>query len=341
MKPLVLPPNQLERFYRGGARIDALRGVPEGPDGRPEDWVGSTATSFGSDIEGLSRLADGRVLRDAIRAEPEAFLGPDHVRRFGAEPALLVKLLDAGERLPVHLHPGRPFAREHLGLAFGKTEAWIILEAAPGAAVHVGLREPLQPATLRRWVERQDAGEMLDALNRVEVGARDAVLVPAGFLHAIGEGILLLEVQEPTDLSVLVEWRRFGVQDGSEHLRLGWDLALEAAQRGATEVDGLVHHGDGDAESAVESLLPTAADGYFLAQRVRPDGGSVVLEPSFAILLAERGEGTLRTEHGDELPLRRGDTLLVPFAAGRTTLDGEVEAVRCLPPAATTTEEPW
>ena len=56
MKPLLLPPNQFHRFYRGGARIDAMRGVPQGEDGRPEDWVGSTATSWGSDTEGLSRL---------------------------------------------------------------------------------------------------------------------------------------------------------------------------------------------------------------------------------------------------------------------------------------------
>ena len=84
MKSLLLQPNQFHRFYRGGARIDALRGVPEGEDGRPEDWVGSTATSFGSDSEGLSRLEDGRVLRDAIAEDPEGFLGPDHVERFGA-----------------------------------------------------------------------------------------------------------------------------------------------------------------------------------------------------------------------------------------------------------------
>ena len=112
MKPLLLPPNQFHRFYRGGARIDALRGVPEGEDGRPEDWIGSTATSFGSGTEGLSRLEDGTLLRDAIAADPEAYLGPDHVERFGADPALLVKLLDAGQRLPVHFHPGRRFARE-------------------------------------------------------------------------------------------------------------------------------------------------------------------------------------------------------------------------------------
>ena len=161
VKPLNLPPNQFHRFYKGGARIDALRGVPEGEDGRPEDWVGSTATSWGSETEGLSRLEDGTVLKDAIDADPEAFLGPDHVAHYGADPALLVKLLDAGERLPVHYHPGRPFAKEHLGLRYGKTESWLILEAEPGAAVHVGLKEPLDPQTARALGRR--AGRRRDA----------------------------------------------------------------------------------------------------------------------------------------------------------------------------------
>ena len=108
-------------------------------------------------------------------------------------------------------------------MRFGKTESWIILEAEPGAAVHVGPREPLDPATVRGWVERQDADEMLAALQRVPVAAGDAVLVPAGTLHAIGAGILLLELQEPTDLSVLVEWKPFGVDRrlGAPRARLG------------------------------------------------------------------------------------------------------------------------
>ena len=106
-------------------------------------------------------------------------------------------------------------------MRFGKTESWIILEAEPDAAVHVGPREPLDRDTVRGWVERQDGDEMLAALQRVPVAAGDAVLVPAGTLHAIGAGILLLELQEPTDLSVLVEWKPFGVTDGSEHLAAG------------------------------------------------------------------------------------------------------------------------
>jgi len=332
---LALPPNQFPRFYRGGARIDALRGAPAGEDGRPEDWIGSTSTSFGHQSEGLSRLADGRLLRDLVQADPEALLGREHVARWGAEPALLVKLLDAGERLPVHFHPGRSFAREHLGLPFGKTEAWIILEAEPGAAVHVGLREPVDAATPHGWVERQDPEEMLAAMNRVGVAAGDTVLVPAGTPHAIGEGILLLELQEPTDLSVLLEWERFGVDSGSAHLGLGWEAALGAMQRGRTDARELTASGDG------ASLLPAAADPYFRAQRVRPEGGAVELEPSFAVVVATAGEGRLRTERGDGLELRRGATALVPFAAGTTTVEGPVEVIRCLPPAATTEEGSW
>ena len=220
MKPFILPPNRLARFYEGGARIDALRGDPPGPERTPEDWVGSTATSWGHQTEGLARLGDGQVLRDLVEADPEGFLGPEHVARWGANPAVLVKLLDAGERLPVHFHPGRAFAREHLDLDYGKTESWLILEAEPGAAVHVGFKEPADAETVRRWVETQDPEEMLAALRPIEVKPGDAILVPAGTLHAIGAGILLLELQEPTDLSVLVEHEGFA-SDGSEHLGLG------------------------------------------------------------------------------------------------------------------------
>ncbi len=332
MRPQILPPNQFHRFYRGGARIDALRGAPAGEDGRPEDWVGSTATSFGSDTEGLSRFEDGTVLREAIQADPEGYLGPDHVERFGADPALLVKLLDAGQRLPVHLHPGRRFAREHLGMRFGKTESWIILEAEPDAAVHVGPREPLDLATVRGWIDSQDSDEMLAALQRVPVAAGDAVLVPAGTMHAIGAGILLLELQEPTDLSVLVEWKPFGVEGGAEHLELGWDTALQAVDLEPAGIAALTAGGD------AENLLPAAADPYFRAERVRGGGE---LGPSFAVLVVTGGEGALRSSDGDELELRRGTTALVPYGAGATTLTGDVEALRCLPPVPTAGEGAW
>jgi mannose-6-phosphate isomerase len=323
--PIRLEPNQFPRFYRGGPRIDALRGRPEQADHRPEDWVGSTTTALGEQRNGLSVLSDGRVLRDAIAADPTAFLGPDHVARYGPDPALLVKLLDAGERLPVHSHPGRAFAARHLDLRYGKTEAWLILDADPGATVHVGLREPAEEPTLQRWVDDQDADEMLAALHPIEVSPGDAILVPAGTLHAIGAGILLLELQEPTDLSVLLEWRRFGVDDGSEHLNLGWPTALRSVALGPEP-------------PRRGPALPPEADAYFRAQRIT---GEAELDPSFAILVAVRGNGTLHSERADSMSLTRGDTVLVPFSAGRTAVSGSVELIRCLPPAPDAPEAPW
>ncbi len=90
MKPQVLPPNVLRHFYAGGARIAALRGIELESDHMPEEWLGAVNTTFGDTERGLSRLADGTLVRDAVAADPHAWLGPQHVARFGPDPGLLV-----------------------------------------------------------------------------------------------------------------------------------------------------------------------------------------------------------------------------------------------------------
>ena len=154
MRPIVLPPNSVPRFYRGGAAIAALRGIETAAERAPEEWVGSTTTVFGEQELGLSRLADGRVLRDAMAADPVAFLGPDR----GADPRLLVKLLDAGERLPVHVHPDAAFARETLDSPYGKTEAWIVIDTAGPTATMAGIRLRLKGGTGELWAPAGSAG---------------------------------------------------------------------------------------------------------------------------------------------------------------------------------------
>lgn len=325
---LRLPPHQLHRFYAGGEAIADLRGVPSTDDHAPEDWVGSATTLFGEQRLGLSALEDGRLVRDVIAAEPEAFLGPEHVARYGADPALLVKLLDAGERLPVHAHPDRAFARRHLDCPYGKTEAWVIV-ATRGAEplVHLGFTRDVEAAELAGWVDRQDAAAMLGALHALPVSAGDAVLVPAGTPHAIGEGILLVELQEPTDLSILLEWEGFEVDGRADgHLGIGFDVALQAVDRTGTAPAALEELRRARADGPV---LPAAADPFFRADRV---GAGVTLDPGFGVLVVLDGEGVART--GDGLTaLRRGDTWLIPHAAGPVALEGRVEAIRCRPPA--------
>jgi len=299
--------------------------VPEGEDGRPEDWVGSTATSFGSDTEGLSRLEDGRLLRDAIAEDPEGFLGPDHVERFGADPALLVKLLDAGQRLPVHAHPDVPFAAEHLGLAHGKTEAWVVLEPA---RVHLGFTRDVGVDELAGWVRTQDADAMLGAMHVLDLAAGDAVLVPAGLPHAIGEGALVVELQEPTDLSILLEWSGFQIDGATDgHLGLGFDVALAAVDRRGWSADEIARL-RGATAAASGDLLPDAATFF----RVERWTGPRVLDAGLAVLVVVAGTGSIGSGES-RVPVRRGETVLLPAAAGPVTVEGDdVQLVVCRPP---------
>ncbi|HYF12376.1 MAG TPA: class I mannose-6-phosphate isomerase [Actinomycetota bacterium] len=323
--PFLLDPNPIERFYRGGPAIAGFRGIDVGHERTPEDWVGSCTCVFGQRDLGLSPLPDGRRLRDAIHADPVGYLGEEHVASFGPDPALLVKLLDADERLPVHWHPDRAFAREHLRMRFGKTEAWAIVEAREGAVVHLGFDRDVERAEVECWLREQDVDAMLGAMHRRPVRAGDAILVPAGTPHAIGEGILLVELQEPTDLSVLLEWRGFdldGERDG--HLGLGFDVALGSLRLGGVpgdELDRWMSSRDGG------RLFPAEADAFFRADRVEGPG---VLDAAFSIVVVLDGQGRMRWS-GGELAVRRGATVLVPFAAGEVALDGEVRAIRCRP----------
>lgn len=323
VSPLPVPANQLHRFYRGGARIAAFRGIASNDDYAPEDWVGSTTTAFGESKLGLSSI-DGTLLRDMIADAPEAFLGPEEAAR-AAEPALLVKLLDAGQRLPVHIHPGDAFARRELRLPCGKTEAWVFLATAPGAAVRVGWARDIESEELADWVDRQDVEAMLDAMRLINVHVGDSLFVPAGLPHAIGDGILLLEVQQPSDLSILLEWEGFPVQAEDAFLGVERELALAAVDRTALSDERIAKL----SSRRGSRLFPEEADAFFRAETLAP---TTEVEAGFAILVVTEGEGTVETSAGDALPVRRGSTALVPHAAGSFSLTSTAKAYCCRPP---------
>ncbi len=324
MNPILLPSNRpAERFYRGGARISAFRGEAGASPREPEDWIGSTTTVNGEPTLGLTTLPDGRVLRDVIERDPVAWLGEAHVGRWGADTRLLVKLLDAGQRLPVHAHPHDDFAATHLGRAHGKAEAWYILQ---GGTVHVGLRENVDVSVLAELVAEQDVDALLGLLHEVEVAAGDVVWVPPGELHAIGAGILLLELQQPEDLSILLEWEGFEIDGAAAgHLGLGFELALAAVTtraRPEADLDALIATAPRSG-----SVFPAAADEYFRLERI-PLDGSTVIGRGFSIVIVRGGD--------IEIGGRRfgpGSSLLVPDAAGVLEATGVGELLVARPPA--------
>lgn len=338
MKLIDLPPNRPRQFYRCGSSLAEFRGVAAADDHRPEDWIASTTARHGAEHGGgLTTLPDGRLLRDALREDPEGWLGAAHAAVLGADPALLVKLLDAGERLPVHAHPTRPFARQHLGCRSGKTEAWVVIDVrGVEAGVHLGFTRDIEAAELDRWTAAQDAHAILACMHAVDLEPGDAVLVPAGLPHAIGAGVFCLELQEPTDFSLMLEWDGFDLDPAAARLGLEPDVARECVQRTALSRDGLEAlrvRAANARSSPLERALPPHADPFFRAERIRPGPSPVRLDAAFSVLVVLSGAGRLESEHGGQLALARGTTALIPYGAGMTALSGALDAVRCRPPS--------
>ena len=263
-------------------------------------------------------MPDGTTLLDAITADPHDWLG-----RSEADTGLLVKLLDAGQRLPLHVHPDRSFARSHLASPYGKTEAWIIVDAAPDAIVNIGFRRAVERDELARWVATQDVSAMLSATHSVPVRAGDAVLCPAGTPHAIGAGILLVELQEPTDFSIMLETDGFPIVPADASLGMPRELALECVQRGAVSDAKLREW----MTPSAGSLLPAAAGEFFRAEPIV--AGSTVR--GFAVLIVTDGVGELAGTWGNTA-VRRGSTLVLPHAAGPVHVSGSISGVLCAPP---------
>jgi mannose-6-phosphate isomerase len=330
--PVLLAPNVLARSYRGGGRVAAWRGIERRGERTPEDWIASTVPARGEVETGLSALPDGRVLRDLLAAAPEQMLGLDHVTASGASPGFFVKLLDGDERLPLHAHPTRAFAGARLKSRYGKTEASVVLQADKDVALHLGFREGVSRDWLLDATQAQDSEALLGAMNAVRLAPGDAVFVPGGVPHCLGAGVLIAEVQEPTDFSILLEWQRFDIDVESTRNGLTLEEAIDGVDRSAwaaERVDALVSRAAPHPRTGVAPLLPPAAEEFFRVDMVVADQG-LSLGPAYAVLLFCGGNGHLESAERD-LPVTAGDVALVPHAAGTTRLTGNLRAVRFTP----------
>jgi len=217
-----LPPNRTRRNYRGGALLDRWEGKPDGADGdRPEDWIASTTRAVNPGLppvenEGLARVLDGErrlTVAELFASAPEHYLGARHVEAVGTELGFLLKLLDSAMRLHVQAHPTREFARRHLDSRWGKLETYVVLETRPDVAAYIRLGFQRAPSAeeWRRIVLEQDIAAMDACFDPIPVRPGEVWRIPGGLPHALGEGLLVLETMEPTDLVVRCEFEREGI----------------------------------------------------------------------------------------------------------------------------------
>jgi mannose-6-phosphate isomerase len=201
LTPLRIVPLEKERVW-GGSRLRPPQTQPIGELWVAGPWLTVAAGPFaGQTLEELAAELGERLVGTAAPADG----GP----RF----PLLVKLIDPAAWLSVQVHPDDATARRLEGPgAVGKAEAWYVVDAEPGAELLLGTRPGVTPDQARAAIGRPGdtrGSAVVDLMERIIVRPGDAFLVPAGTLHAVGPGVLLYELQQPSDLTYRVDdWGR-------------------------------------------------------------------------------------------------------------------------------------
>ena len=254
-----------------------------------------------------SRAEDGRTLTDILRAGGEAVRGT----QVGEEFPLLLKLISARERLSVQVHPDDAYARVHEGGKLGKTEAWVILQCEPGAQLVYGIREGVTREALEEACAK--GGKAVEeCLRFVQVHPGDVFYIPAGTVHAIGGGILILEIQQSSDVTYRFwDWGRLD-KDGNPralHVKKGLDVTDTQKRMEACRGEALPAEGG--------ERVRYINDPVFALERLNVQTVMTLEEtPEHFRILTALCEGCCECE-GERIAFRPGDSLFIPADAGR------------------------
>ena len=301
--PLKFDPILKERLW-GGAKLGTVLGKAGASAGIGESWEISG-------VEGdVSVVANGpysgMLLSDLILEHGPDLLGAPVMERFGSRFPILIKFIDAEKDLSIQLHPGDDLARKRHD-SFGKTEMWYIMEADPGAELIIGFN---RDTSGEEYTEALSSGNLLELLHYVPVQERDTFFINSGKIHAIGAGILLAEIQQTSDVTYRVyDFDRLDARGNPRELHT--DLALEAMdyrQRDDFQVRYEKHRNQKN---------PMVDSAYFKTDYLEFDTSQTLhltQRDSFTALVCVGGRADVLLA-GQQVAVRRGETVLIPAAA--------------------------
>lgn len=326
MPPLQFEPI-LKRLRWGGRRLGTVLGKPIGQESDyAESWE---LADHGQD---QSIVAGGpyhgwTLGRLVAQRGPELFGNRAEYRQF----PLLIKFLDADDRLSVQVHPHDELAKQFDPTENGKTEAWVIIEAEPDSRLYAGLKDGVGRDELATALRDGTASQCLHSFT---VRPGDCVFIPAGTVHAIGEGILLAEIQQMSDITFrLYDWGRLGSDGQPRELHIEEGLAATDFNRGP--VSPVLSKTISSEPHRLEELVRCD---YFVIRRHTLSAGAAPFKLSpddrFHVLMTLAG-GIEVNCGGEKQQIGRGRTVLIPAAAASVaqvaSLDGAVVLDSILP----------
>jgi mannose-6-phosphate isomerase len=309
--PLRFRPIPQERIW-GGRNLETLYGK-QLPPGKSigESWEVSDRPGAESEI--INGPLAGQTLHTLVQHHPRELLGgaPAHGGRF----PLLVKILDAEEKLSLQVHPPAGRAVELKGEP--KTEMWYIVHARPGARLYVGLEEGVTPAVFEQKIRE---GSVAECFQQVEVRSGDAMFLPSGRVHAIGAGLVIFEIQQNSDTTFRVfDWNRTDASGKARQLHIAESLRSidfsDFCPQPIRQETGVFTEANMHIQTLVE-------DSLFSVEAVTcASGCHIEYAPGIPRIIGVI-EGEVRVAHPKHpLDLKAGDFCLIPAAIDQARLE--------------------
>ncbi len=309
MYPLLLQP-PVKDYLWGGNRLVTEFGLKADTDIAAEGWMLSCHKDGANTV--LNGEHAGKSLPEVLEAWGDAALG----KRAAAFPyfPILIKLIDAKQKLSVQVHPNDEYALEHEG-EFGKTEMWYVVDCKEGAQLLYGFSRNISKGEFQ---QRMQDNTLTEVCNAVSVHRGDVFFIDAGTLHAIGEGILIAEVQQNSNTTYRIsDYGRLGADGKPRQLHM--EKALDVTK---TEVPSLPYGSIGTVTTVGENTVRELAScRFFKAKAVELRGTYPIAEAdSFVSLVILDGTATL-TDGKSPLSLSKGESVFIP-AGLAVTLEG-------------------
>lgn len=315
------PISRLEPAYKdylwGGVRLREIYGKKCDYDVVAESWELSAHPA------GQSVIAEGRYkgmrFGTYIRHVDRGVLG--WKCQAYEEFPILIKLIDARQKLSVQVHPDDAFALEHEG-EYGKNEMWYILDCEENAGLYCGFRREVTKEEVKKAALD---GTLLDLLREIKVKKGDTVFIPSQTVHAIGAGILLCEIQQNSNSTYRIyDYGRKDKYGNSRELHL--EKALQVADLSGKNPVSVSREKEERCEGYTKQLLGRCK--YFESLRVdvETEARIPLEETSFMALIVIEGEGKMQTEE-KELMFDMGDTFFVPAGEGQLIIHGKCQVI--------------
>ena len=302
MYPLKMVPVFKDNIW-GGKRLRDEYGKNTPYDITGESW------EVASHKNGESKVANGeyagKTIKELTSVLKEKLLGDSLYVCDDMKFPLLVKFIDARDNLSVQVHPNDEYASENENGELGKTEMWYVMDAAPGAGLLYGFKEPI---TKQQFVKSIEENTLLEYTKFIPCKRGDNFFIPAGTLHAIGEGLLIAEIQQNSDTTYRIyDYDRRDSQGNPRELHV--DKAVDVTNLNPA----YEYHFDGN----------TIADcSYFKVEKFVLDGkySRMVSKDRFEIVVVCDGNVTI-----NGVEFSKGETALIPAYIGELSMEGKAD----------------